>query len=173
MLAVLLRKQIITVKLQEIENKLDNHNQDKYITTTEFNTVADDVFDARLAQAHLVPKTDFDNNVSSLDSKIAENKTKKKSIDNEWKRLKTFHASYFIGKCNFEEDGTKNYLVFQTKIWQVIAVIEYVEYVSEWKSNGLYSETIKSIVTSDDSLKPKLIYYGSKIRVTFAGSCLK
>ena len=63
-------------KVTEIENKLNNHNHDKYITTPEFNTLAADVFNARLAQANLVTKTDFDNSVSSLDSKIAANKTK-------------------------------------------------------------------------------------------------
>ena len=56
-------------------------------------------------------KTNFDNAVSSLDSKIAANKTKSESIENELK-LKTFDSSYFIGKSHFEEDGTPNYLVF-------------------------------------------------------------
>ena len=36
-------------KNTEIENKLNNHNHDKYITTPEFNTLAADVFNARLA----------------------------------------------------------------------------------------------------------------------------
>ena len=61
-----------------------------YITTPEFNTMAASVFNARLAQANLVSKTDFDNRVSSLDSKIAVNKTKNESIENELKKLKTF-----------------------------------------------------------------------------------
>ena len=30
------------------------------------------------------------------------------------KKLKTFDSSYFIGKSHFEEDGTQNYLVFQS-----------------------------------------------------------
>ena len=57
-------------------------------------------------------KTDFDNKVSSLDSKIAANKTKNESIENEIKKLKALDLSYFIGKSHFEEDGTQNYLVF-------------------------------------------------------------
>ena len=52
-------------------------------------------------------------------------------------------------------------------------VITDTEYVSEWKSRGLSDETIKSIATSDNSLNPKLSYYDSKIKVRFAGSCLK
>ena len=46
-------------------------------------------------------KTDFDNSVSSLDSKIAANKTKNECIENELKKLKTFNLSYFIGKSHF------------------------------------------------------------------------
>ena len=122
-----------------------------------------------------MPKTDFDNTLSSLDSKIAENKTKNKSIENELEKLKTFDASCFTGKSRFEEDGTQNYLAFQPihRYFKVIAITKYVEYVSEWKSKGLSGKTIKSIATSDNSLNPKLSYYGSKIRVRFAGSCLK
>ena len=76
------------VKVTEIENKLNNHNHDKYITTTEFNTLAVDVFNARLSQANLVTKTIFDNTVSSLNSKIVENKTKNESTENELKTTK-------------------------------------------------------------------------------------
>ena len=79
----------MTLKLLKLKNKLNNHNHDKYITTPEFNTLAADVFNARLAQGNLVTKTDFDNKVSSLDSKIAANKTKNESIENEIKKLKT------------------------------------------------------------------------------------
>ena len=56
--------------------KLTDHNHYKYITTSEFNTLAADVFNARLAQANLVTKTEFNNSVSSLDSKITADKTK-------------------------------------------------------------------------------------------------
>ena len=62
------------------------------------------MFNARLAQSNLVAKTDFDNSVSSLDSKIAANKTKTESIENDMKKTKKFDSSYFIGKRHFEED---------------------------------------------------------------------
>ena len=38
----------------------------KSITTLEFNTLAADVFNARLAQANVITKTDFDAKLSSL-----------------------------------------------------------------------------------------------------------
>ena len=56
------------------EKKLTNHNHDKYITTLEFNTLAA-VFNARLVQAHLITKTNFDASLSSLYRKITANKT--------------------------------------------------------------------------------------------------
>ena len=56
--------------------------------------------------ANLLTKTNFDNKVSSLDNKIAANKTKNESVENEINKLKTLDLSYFTGKSNFEEDGT-------------------------------------------------------------------
>ena len=44
----------MTQKTSELEKKLADHNHDKYITTTVFNTLAADIFNARLAQAHLI-----------------------------------------------------------------------------------------------------------------------
>ena len=45
-------------KVTEIENKLTNHNHDKYIDTSKFNTLATNVFNARIAQANLIRKTE-------------------------------------------------------------------------------------------------------------------
>ena len=70
-------------------------------------------FNARLAQANLITKTDFNAKLSSLNRKITSNKSKHLLVENELKKLKTFDSSYFIGKSHFEEDGTQNYLVFQ------------------------------------------------------------
>ena len=111
------------------------------------------VFDARLAQASLITKTDCDNKLSSIDSKIAENETKSKSIENEFKKLETFDSDYFIGKSHFEEVGRQNYLVFQP-IKKYFKVIASTDYVSSWKSKGLSAESIKPPTTSDNSLTP-------------------
>ena len=91
----LVKKTDYNTKITEIENKLNNHNHDKYITTPEFNKLAADVFNARLSQANLVAKTNFDNTVSSLNSKTAENKTKNKSIENELKKAKSISFELF------------------------------------------------------------------------------
>ena len=57
-------------KITDIQNKLDNHNHDKYITIPEFNTLAANVFNERLAQANLVTKTTFDNTDQAFIVKI-------------------------------------------------------------------------------------------------------
>ena len=111
----------------EIENKLNNHNHDKYITTSEFNTFAADVFNSRIARANLITKRDFDDKISNLNSKITANKSKYLLVENELKELITFDLVYFIGKSHFEEDGTQNYLIFQPlcKYFKVITNTDY------------------------------------------------
>ena len=57
----LVKKTDYNTKVTEIENKLTDHNLDKYIDTSEFNKLAADIFNARIAQANLIKKkTDFD-----------------------------------------------------------------------------------------------------------------
>ena len=118
-----LKKTDYNTKINEINNKLNNHNHDKYIDTSGFNELAADAFNVRLAQANLLTKTDFEAKLSSLNQKITKNKSKHLLVENELNKLKTFDSSYFIGKSNFEEDGTQNYLVFQplNKYFKLIA----------------------------------------------------
>ena len=67
-------------KVIEIENKLTDHNHYKYITTSEFNTLAKDVFNARLAQDNLITKTDFYAKLSRINREITASKTKNSLI---------------------------------------------------------------------------------------------
>ena len=152
-------------KITEIPNKLDNHNHDKYITIPEFNTLAANVFNERLAT--------FDNTVSSLYSKIETTKTVNTSLENLLKRLgKNLDLSYFVSKNYFEKDGTQNYLVFQliSRYFKHIAITLCILW---WKLKGLSDETIKPPVTSDNSRNPLIDYFDDKIRLKFNGSCLK
>ena len=48
----LVKKTEYNTKITEIENKLTNHDHDKYVATSEFNALAANVFNARLAQAN-------------------------------------------------------------------------------------------------------------------------
>ena len=56
---VQLKKTDYNTTITDIENKLNNHNHDKYVAISEFNTIAADVFNARLAQANIITKTDL------------------------------------------------------------------------------------------------------------------
>ena len=71
----LFKKTDYNTKIADVEKELNNHNHDKYIDTSEFNKLATDVFNARLAQANLITKTDFDAKLSSLNRKITQNTT--------------------------------------------------------------------------------------------------
>ena len=73
-------------KITEIEKKLTDHNHGKYITSPEFNTLAANVFNSRLAQANLITKTDFDAKVSSLNRKITSDKSEILLVESELKK---------------------------------------------------------------------------------------
>ena len=79
-ISCLVKKTDCNTKIIDIENKLNNHNHDEYVANSEFNTLAADVFNARLAQANLITKTDFDAKLSSLNKKITAIKTKNISL---------------------------------------------------------------------------------------------
>ena len=169
---MLVNKTDYNTKITEIENEINNHNQDKYIDSQEFNKLTADVFNARIAQANLITKTEFNAKLSNLNRKITANKSKHLLVENEFKKLKNFDSSSFIGRSHFEEDGVQNYLVFQPII-RYFKVITNTDYISSWKSKGLSTESIKPPTTSNNSISPKLNYYGNKVRVKFTGSCLE
>ena len=134
--------------------------------------MAANVFNARIAQANFITKTDFDANLSSYNRKVTQNKTKHLLVENELNKLKTFYSSYFIGKSHFEEDSTQSYLVLQP-LNKYFKVITNTDYISSWKFNGLSDETIKPPTTSDYKFNRQLNYFGTKTRLQFRGGCLK
>ena len=120
----LVKKTDYHTKITDIENKLNNHNHDKYVATSEFNILVANVFNARLAQANLITKNDFDAKLSSLNRKITANKTKHFLNDND--------LSYYRGKQYFDEgSGKQNHLVFLpiNKIFSLNSVTGAADYV--------------------------------------------
>ena len=164
----LVKKTDYNTKIPVIENKVNNHNHDKYIATSEFNTLAVNIFNVRLAQTNLITKTHFDGKLSSLNRKITANKTKHFLNDND--------LSYYCGKQYFDEgSGKQNYLVFLpiNKYFKLNSVADAADYVLSWQSKGLSNERIKLPITTNNSLTPELNYYGTKTKIKFTGSCLK
>ena len=72
----LAKKADYNTKVTEIGNKLNDHNHDKHIDTSEFFKLAGDIFNAKIGQANLITKTDFDAKLSSLNRKVTANKSK-------------------------------------------------------------------------------------------------
>ena len=56
----LVKKTDHNTKISNIEKKITDHSHKKYITTPEFNNLAARGFNARLAKANLITKTDLD-----------------------------------------------------------------------------------------------------------------
>ena len=112
----LVKKTDYNTKITEIENRLIDHNRGKNITTPEFNRLTAENFAARLKQANLVTKTDFDDKLKSLNQKSNPDKTEHLLVENELRKLKTLDSSYFRGRNCFEDDDTQNYLVFQPEL---------------------------------------------------------
>ena len=159
-------------KINEIEKKVTDHNHDKYIIAPEFNELSAEFFDARLARASLVTKTDFDDKLKSQNQKTNSDKTKHILVKNEFEKLK-FDSIYFRVKSHFEEDGTQNYLVFQPmyRYFKRVSGVGSGNYIYFWKSKGLSYQNITPATTSDYKFNPQLIYFGTKTRVEFYRSC--
>ena len=90
--------------------------------------MAGNVFNARLAQANIVTKSDFYVKISGLNTKITSNKTRQLFIKNG--------ISYYRGKNYFYEDGSHNYLVFIPigRYFKVRSIIGVIDYALSWQS---------------------------------------
>ena len=75
-----------------------------------------------------------------------------------------------MGKSYFDEDGTQNYLVFQS-------ILEYFTlnscWITKWKSKRLSNESLEAVSASGNTLNPIINYYGDKVRLKFTGSALQ
>ena len=85
----LVKKSHYNTKISEIENKVNDHNHDKYITTPKFDSLAADVFNARLKlrffNANLITKRYLDTELTKISDKVTSNKSKHMLVENELK----------------------------------------------------------------------------------------
>ena len=88
-------------------------------------------------------------------------------------KLQTFYSSLFIGQSYFNNDGAQLYLIFQTIHKTITTFLGFPNTISEWESQGLSNEKFKPLHTANKSLSPKLLWYNSRIKLKFNGSCLK
>ena len=80
---------VLNTKISEVDDKIPDNS--KYITTQEFNKLMAENFVARLKQADLVSKTDFDNKLTSFNRQITSNKTKHLEVQKKLNSLITKH----------------------------------------------------------------------------------
>ena len=90
-----MKKTDYDTKISNIDKKITDRNNDKYVTTPEFNKLTTENFKARLAQANLVTKTDFDTKLQSINKKITSNKTEHLLVENELKITKNILFKLF------------------------------------------------------------------------------
>ena len=117
----LVKKIDYDVKTTEIAD----HNHDKYITTPEFNELILKNFIARLAQTNLVTKTEV-----LIEKFLQINQhIQHLLVEKELKKLNTFDSIYFRGKSHFEEDGMRNYLVFQNILKELLMLVMIITFI--------------------------------------------
>ena len=75
-----------------------------------------------------------------------------------------------MGKSYFDEDGSENYLVFQS-------ILKYFtlnnKWITKWKSQGLSNESLEVVSRSNNNLTPAINYYGERKRLKFTRSVLQ
>ena len=173
MLAIYPKKLSMTQKLMKLKKKVTDHKYNKYVTTPKFNKLTAENFSARLAQANLLTKTDFDDKLLNLNRKINSNKTKHLIVENKLKKLETFNSIYFLGKSHFEDDGTQNCLVLKPMQRYFKTISGNDSNILSWKPKGLSDESIKPPTTSNKMFYPSVDLVCTKAKLKFNGDCLK
>ena len=131
----------------------------KYFTAADYNRLINEKLDLIIRQKKSFDKSDIADLVKNAElyKKVAilATKAELKAEKDKIIKLQAFDSSYFCGKSYFEDDGTQNYLVFQT-IYKYFKKIGNTDHISAWKSKGLSDKNINPPPTSDDSLFTKL-----------------
>ena len=106
---------VSNTKNSKVENKIPDNS--KYITTEEFNKLMAEKFAARLKQADLVNKTDFDNKLTSFNRQITSNKIKHLELQKKLNSLITKDYNFFLDRiCFASNDGSQNTFVYQPTV---------------------------------------------------------
>ena len=136
----------LNTKISEVENKISN--PDKYITTPEFNKLTSENFTARLKQASLVTKTDFDKKLTSFNRKSTSNKTKYLEVQKKLNSLIINYYNLFFGRIYFTSiDGFQNTFVYQLTLDTLeLKKEKSTDYVLSWKSNGVSNSNLSHYI---------------------------
>ena len=81
--------------------RITDHDHNKYITTPEFNKLTSENFAARLKQANVVTKTEFDNKITSFNKRVTTNKTTYLKVEKKLVSLITKDYNFFLRRTYF------------------------------------------------------------------------
>ena len=158
----------LNTKISEVENKVPDTknlvtknvenkicNQDKYITTPEFNKLTAESFAARLKQADLVNKTDFDNKLTTFNRRITWKKTKHLKVEKKLNSPITRDYNFFLGRIYFtSNDRSQNTCVSQPTFDALETKKDKcTDYILSWKSNGVFNSKLKPLYTFVQCIK--------------------
>ena len=123
--------------------------------TSDYNKFTSEIHDAKIKEKGLVNKSNTSNLVknSDLNTKIETLATKVELKAEEDKIVKK--------KSHFDDEGMKNYLVFQP-VLRYFKRLGNINNTSALKPKGLSDESIKSPVASNDSLALALYHINTK-----------
>ena len=137
-------------KINEIENKITDHDHcNKYTTTPEFIKLTAENFAARLKQANLASKSDIANfvNKTDFDNKLKDVTSNKNELNELSKKVKAISTkgltkdlidkfSILNGAKYFSSGIFQNYLVF-TPAKKYIKYFSGTTQIDLWKSNRM------------------------------------
>ena len=112
-------------------------------------------FTARLKQANLVTKTDFDNKLTSFNKRITSNKTKHLEVQKKLDSLITKDYGFFSGWIYFTSNyGSQNMFVYQPTFNVLeLKIDKFAEYIIGLKSKGVYNS---KLIASYDAFLPSV-----------------
>ena len=94
-------------------------------------------------------------------------------VENEFKKLQTIDLSLFVGQSYFNNDGAQLYLIFQPIYKTITTFSGLSDKISGCESKRFSNEKFKPPYTANKSLFLELVWYNSRIKLKFKGSCLK
>ena len=138
----------MNTKTSEVEIKIPDNS--KHITTQEFNKLTAENFAAKLKQADLVNKTDFDNKLTSFNKRITSNKIKQLEAQKKLNSPITKHYNLFLGRIYFTSNGgSQNIFVYQPTLDTLeLKKDKGTDYVLSWKSKGVFNAKLKQLYTA-------------------------
>ena len=95
-------------------------------------------------------KTDFDNELTSLNRRSTSNKTKRLEVQKKLKILITKYYNFFFGRIYFtSNDGSQNTFVYQTTFDALeLKKDKGADYVLSWKLKEVFSSKLKPLNTA-------------------------